>query len=129
MRSDGESGSRPADSATTPTGNGSGPDAAQPRPQTDLSAFLTLDAGQVLERLRSGPQGLHESDARQRLREFGPNSVAREAQKSSLVQLLRRLGNPLNILLLTLAAVSLATGNFESAIIILLMVVLSVSFA
>jgi P-type Mg2+ transporter len=129
MRSDGKSVSGPIGSATKPTGNGDGHGAAQPRSQTELSAFLTLDANQVLERLRSGPQGLQDSDARRRLREFGPNSVASDTKASVLVQLFRRLSNPLNILLVTLAAVSLATGNFESATIILLMVVLSVSVA
>ncbi|MBI2732278.1 MAG: magnesium-translocating P-type ATPase [Aquabacterium sp.] len=47
--------------------------------------------------------------------------------RSLLVQLLHRAANPLNFLLFGLSLVSLLTGNSESAVIIFLMVVLSIT--
>jgi P-type Mg2+ transporter len=97
--------------------------------KTELAELATLSVEQVLEALQSGPQGLLEPDALARLEKYGPNSVAGEVVKSVPAQLLQRLRNPLNILLLALAAVSVITGNIESAFIISLMVLLSVSLA
>jgi len=59
----------------------------------------------VLKRLDATLQGLTESDAQGRLEKFGANSVAHEATKSIPAQLLQRMINPLNILLLALATV------------------------
>ncbi len=69
------------------------------------------------------------SDAEARLREYGPNTIAHEAGKSVPMRMVRLLRNPLNVLLMTLASLSLVMGNHESAAIIFFMVLLSVSLA
>ena len=94
-----------------------------------LVDLARLDNEHVLQRLESSVDGLSESDAEARLRKYGPNAVAHEARKSIAIQLLLRLRNPLNLLLLTLACVSLVMGDHEAATIIFIMVVLSVSLA
>jgi len=94
-----------------------------------LLDLAQLDNEHLLQRLKSSMEGLSESDAEARLQEYGQNTVAHEVRKSIPIQLLRRLRNPLNLLLLTLACVSLAIGDHTAAIIIFIMVVLSVSLA
>lgn len=91
-----------------------------------LLAMARLPAEAALEALGSAPEGLADSDAEQRLEAQGPNTVAHEAQKSIPRQLFERLMNPLNLLLLALAAISLFMGDRDSAVIISIMVLISV---
>ncbi|HUH89768.1 MAG TPA: magnesium-translocating P-type ATPase [Lysobacter sp.] len=95
----------------------------------ELTGMAVLEPGPLYQALKSGPQGLPESEALERLRRTGRNAVAQERTKSAAAQLLERIANPLNILLLLMAAVSLMTGGAEAAAIITLMVVLSVSLS
>ncbi|MGH8401543.1 MAG: cation-transporting P-type ATPase, partial [Gammaproteobacteria bacterium] len=74
-------------------------------------------------------QGLLESDAETRLDEHGRNTVVSETRKSFLHQLLSRLANPLNLLLLILSGMSLFIGDLDAALIIFSMVVLSVGLS
>jgi magnesium-transporting ATPase (P-type) len=90
-----------------------------------LVDLAQLDNEHVLQRLESSVEGLSESDAEARLQKYGPNAVAHEARQSIAMQLLRRVRNPLNLMLLTLACISLVMGDHEAAIIIFIMVVLS----
>ena len=80
----------------------------------------------VLEQLSTSLEGLLESEANERLGKFGPNTVAHEAHKSVVWQLLDRFKNPLNILLITLAVISFFIGDFEASTIISIMILLSV---
>jgi Mg2+-importing ATPase len=67
--------------------------------------------------------------AAQRLFEHGPNLVAHERQQSLVEELIGRAKNPLNFLLLSLAAVSYFLGDKRAAAVIAVMVLLSVSLA
>lgn len=91
--------------------------------------MAALDVDRLMRELHGKPEGLTEREAAKRLKAVGANSIARSVVKSDAVRLLQRLANPLNLLLLTLAGVSLLTGNINSAFIIALMVMLSVSLA
>jgi Mg2+-importing ATPase len=95
----------------------------------ELVDLAQLDNEHILQRLESSTEGLSESDAAARLQKYGPNAVAHEARQSIAMQLLRRVRNPLNLLLLTLATISFLMGDHEAAVIIFIMVVLSVSLA
>jgi len=95
----------------------------------ELADAARSDADTVLRRLGSSAAGLSDREARERLARIGFNAIAREAQKSIAVQLFQRLRNPLNLLLLTLASVSLVMGDIEAAGLISAMVVLSVSLS
>ncbi len=92
-----------------------------------LSALAALPAERVLAALDTRAEGLSPAQARQRLARFGPNQATPPGTRSLLVQLLHKVANPLNFLLFGLSLVSLLTGNSESAIIIFLMVVLSIT--
>ena len=102
------------------------------RKQDIPSALIELAAlanAEVLARLGTSEHGLSEDEAARRRDQCGANRIAHEEHDSLLVQLLRRLLNPLNVLLLVLAGISLAMGDRESALIIAAMVVLSLSLA
>jgi len=81
----------------------------------------------VLESLGAGEDGLTEAEAERRREQIGPNAVAQGATRSIPRELLGRFLNPLNFLLLLLAAISLLIGDRESSAIISIMVVLSIS--
>ncbi|MFT3859137.1 MAG: magnesium-translocating P-type ATPase [Aquabacterium sp.] len=103
-----------------------------PRGDADAAALRHLAAvpvAQALEALASSQQGLTASQVEAARTRFGLNRVAQAQAHGLWRQLLARLFNPLHLLLLTLAAVSLLTGNAESAVIILLIMGLSVTLA
>jgi Mg2+-importing ATPase len=100
---------------------------AQALSRGELGGLATQSVDEVLRALDTSLPGLDETQARTRLAQVGPNEVVADQADSPWRQLLRRLINPLNILLLSLSGVSLATGNAESAVIILLMVLLSIT--
>jgi Mg2+-importing ATPase len=60
------------------------------------------------------------------LKTIGPNRIAEKNQTSVLIELWQRFLNPLNLLLLVLAGVSWALSDLRSALVIVIMVVLSV---
>jgi Mg2+-importing ATPase len=93
-----------------------------PDPSGAASADLLRDVG-------SSPEGLTDAEAESRLQRVGPNLIAREQPQSVGRELLGRARNPLNFLLLGLAAVSWATGDVRAAIVIVAMVILSVTLA
>src|SRR6516162_87482 len=84
---------------------------------------------ELLKQLGTTPEGLTSEAAVQRRAAFGPNLVAHERQQSLIEELIGRARNPLNFLLLSLAAVSYFLGDSRAASVIGVMVLLSVSLA
>ena len=82
---------------------------------------------EALQRLGSSANGLTTEEAEARLRSVGPNEVAHEVRHTILGEIISRSINPLNLLLLTLAAASYFIGDQRAAIVIAVMVLLSVS--
>jgi Mg2+-importing ATPase len=87
---------------------------------------VTLDEAGVYLQLKTRPDGLTADEAAVRLSEHGQNVLAKDQRPGFLKLLWRAALNPLVILLGVLAAVSFATGDPRSAIMMLLMIVLSV---
>jgi len=100
-----------------------------PSHAADLFALGQLAAEPLCQRLRSSPAGLTHEEAARRLQDFGLNLVARERKPTILEEIWGRARNPLNALLLTLAAVSYFIGDMRAAIVIVLMVLLAVGTA
>jgi Mg2+-importing ATPase len=100
------------------------------RPGIRVSPLLLetvgLDPAAVFDRLATRADGLTSDQAAARLREHGPNVLARDERPSVARLLWRSVGNPLVILLTVLAAVSVATGDWRAATVMGLMIVLSV---
>jgi len=89
----------------------------------------TAEPAALLKQLGTTPAGLTVAAAAQRLSALGPNLVAHERRQSFLRELLGRARNPLNFLLLSLAALSYFLGDKRAAAVIAVMVLLSVSLA
>jgi Mg2+-importing ATPase len=77
--------------------------------------------------LGSGPAGLSEAEAAERLKRFGPNVLKPRRQRALALQFLSRFANPLVLLLLAAAGISAFTGDVTSFVIISVMVLLSVT--
>ena len=80
----------------------------------------------VIARMDTTPRGLAEEEARKRLREYGPNEPSRKKRRTLLVQVLSKFLNPLVIVLLIIAGFSLFFGERISALIVILMAIISV---
>jgi Mg2+-importing ATPase len=94
-----------------------------------LAEISRLQSEQACAKLGSAAEGLSETEASARLDEFGPNLVARERKATIPEELWSRARNPLNALLLTLAAVSYFLGDVRAAVVIATMVVLAITTA
>jgi Mg2+-importing ATPase len=81
----------------------------------------------VLRLAESAPSGLTEEEAQLRLEKYGPNEIAAHRAESWAMRLFHALRNPLVVLLATLAAVSLATGDARAATVMVLMIILGVA--
>ncbi len=88
--------------------------------------FWNIPLDDLMQRLKTSPQGLTSDDADARLHEYGPNSLARESRFTSLRMFLHFLTNPLVIILLIASIVTLILGERLNAGIIIAMVFLSV---
>jgi Mg2+-importing ATPase len=86
---------------------------------------LHADVQRVLEEFGSTTQGLGADAVQQRLDEYGPNTVVHEKAVRWWTHLLRAFNNAFILLLLVLAAVAALTRDFEAAVIISTMVLIS----
>jgi Mg2+-importing ATPase len=100
-----------------------------PSQTADLFALGQLATEPLCQRLQSSPAGLTYEEAARRLRDLGLNLVARERTPTILQEIWGRARDPLNALLLTLAAVSYFIGDLRAAIVIVLIVLLAVGTA
>lgn len=85
-----------------------------------------MDTATLLQDMGSSPEGLLDREAEERFEQYGPNAVVHEKHKSIAVELFDRFKNPLNLLLLVLAAISFFMKDYDSTFIISTMVLLSV---
>jgi len=93
----------------------------------ELQQLSQLRAEEACTFLGSSPSGLAVEDAEARLKRYGANVVTREQRPSIVKELWGRARNPLNALLVTLAAISYLLGDVRAAVVVLVMVVLSVA--
>src|SRR5579871_992539 len=113
--------------------------AAQPQPQEMLrrppasirvsSLLLSTaksDSATALQRMGALPEGLSETEAQDRLRRHGPNSVTPEHHHPWLSLLVKGLANPLVLLLVALAIISFLTDDYRAGTVMLVMVALGV---
>lgn len=92
-----------------------------------LLGVAQSDSEEAFRGLQTSASGLSEEEAGRRLEEYGPNVVTQEQRYGRLKLLGRACANPLVILLLLLATVSLVTGDVRAATVMLIMIVLGVS--
>jgi len=96
-------------------------------PSVDASIALMdiaqRDVDGVLHLFDTSVEGLSETEAKQRLGKAGLNEIAREKAIAWYVQLLKTVTNPLSLLLIVIATISLLTGSPTAALIIFMMVI------
>ena len=92
-----------------------------------LAELARLEIREVFATLKTSLNGLTQADAQERLVEHGPNVVAAEKQRGWLWRLFRATRNLLVILLIVLATISFATGDFRAGTVMMLMVILGVA--
>jgi P-type Mg2+ transporter len=92
----------------------------------ELLESAKADTATVLQRLRTETKGLTAEEAQARLKQYGPNEIAKEKRKSFLMRLISNIKNPLVLLLLALGLVSYLTGDLRAMILIFAMVLLGV---
>ena len=90
------------------------------------NSFWKLTPQEICAALRCGLQGLSSDEARQRLDQYGPNSDAAARADSILRAVLRRLLEPLSLILLAAGIVSILTGDTIGGSIIVLILTLSI---
>jgi len=84
-----------------------------------------LSPAQALERLRSGPSGLDEAEARARLDQVGPNKLPEPPKRAAIVRLLLQFHNVLIYVLLGAAVITGLLGHFVDTGVILAVVLIN----
>jgi Mg2+-importing ATPase len=103
------------------------PHEREPSETQQLLKLSRLSADEACTLLGSSLAGLTVEEAKARLKRYGANVVTRELRPSIAKELWGRARNPLNALLVTLAAVSYALGDVRAAVVVLVMVVLAIA--
>ncbi|NYZ79254.1 magnesium-translocating P-type ATPase [Candidatus Micrarchaeota archaeon] len=88
-----------------------------------------LSKNALLKKFKTSMKGLSGREARKRIEEYGFNEPTRTKEVPVLMQMLEKFKNPLIIVLLIVATVSLLTGQIVSAILVYCMTVISVSLS
>lgn len=91
-----------------------------------LAQFATFPLEELLQKLETNEQGLSEEEAAHRQKIFGSNAVLSDRTPSWYDTLFKNLLNPFVLLLLSLSLLSYFLKNFNAAVIILSMVILSI---
>ncbi|MEH2283553.1 MAG: magnesium-translocating P-type ATPase [Nostoc sp.] len=90
-----------------------------------LSTFWSLSTDQVLQQTHSTTAGLSSQDAKQRLSEFGANSLKQKHKSSAWMLLLNQFKSPIILILIFAAVLSIFLKDAADAIIILTIVFIS----
>ncbi len=95
-------------------------------PPDPVAHYWSLSVEELAAELQSGANGLSRTEARRRLLRFGPNELRAHAARSSLRVLGNQLRSPLLLLLVFAAVLSVGTGQWIDATIVLLIVLCTV---
>ncbi|HNW94936.1 MAG TPA: magnesium-translocating P-type ATPase [Anaerolineaceae bacterium] len=110
-----------------PQGKNALPSGSESKAAQKLVSVAHLAVQDVLQQQKSQLEGLTESEVSARLEQYGYNEVVKEKQLGLVLRLLGMLKDPLTILLIVLAIISIITHDIRAAVVILTMVVLGVT--
>ncbi len=94
--------------------------------EKNFASFWDMSLQDLLQLLQATPAGLTTSEAKRRLRFYGPNSLVQESRFAGLLTFLRFFANPLVIILLIASVISLGLRDEIGGLIIIAIVLLSV---
>ena len=89
------------------------------------NSYFDKTGQQVLEQLKVSEKGLDAKQAASRLEEYGPNQLAEGKKKSALMIFLEQFKDLLVVILIAAAAISALSGNVESTVVILAVLLLN----
>jgi P-type Mg2+ transporter len=87
--------------------------------------FWSLSTDRALDRIHSTAAGLSQQDAKQRLSQYGANSLAKEHKSNALTLLINQFKSPIILILIFAAGLSIFLRDATDAIIILAIVIIS----
>ncbi|GAB3979887.1 magnesium-translocating P-type ATPase [Actinoallomurus acanthiterrae] len=96
-----------------------------PEVRTRLTEHASMPLLQVLRRLESGPRGLYERQAQERLIHHGENVITASPAARRGARLVGAIANPFVMILVVLGGVSVALDSVGAAAVIFTMVVIS----
>ena len=88
--------------------------------------YVSCGPEEVFKQFRTSSKGLSDEEAASRLQQYGFNEPARKKKRTIVLQILLKFVNPLVIVLLVIAGFSLFFGEQISAILVILMALMSV---
>ncbi|MBS0647178.1 MAG: HAD-IC family P-type ATPase [Verrucomicrobia bacterium] len=91
----------------------------------DNTAWHTLAMEEVFKKMGSSQEGLDAAEAKQRLKEYGPNSFQTQNSETAIRIFFRQLRNPLIYVLMCSAFFALALGKYTDSLVILSVVFLN----
>lgn len=96
------------------------------KPQNWDFDYIGCTQDVLFEKFKTSQRGITEEDAKNRLEEYGYNEPAKKKKRSILFQIFSKFYNPLVIVLLIIAGFSIFFGEKVSAILVILMALMSV---
>ena len=91
-----------------------------------LSVFAKGEIAFAVKELNSKEEGLDADEVIKRVKIYGVNSIADDNKTNHFFKFLKILKSPINLLLISLALISLFVGDLKAFIVIIVMVSLSV---
>lgn len=90
-----------------------------------MKNWYQMDAAGVLEKMDSQENGLSRQEAKHRLQEYGENALQEGKKKSALQVFAEQFKDLLVIILLIAAVISMVSGNVESTIVIIAVLIMN----
>ncbi len=90
-----------------------------------LSVFWSLPTAQVLQKMHASVDGLNRQEAKQRLSEYGANSLKQTHKANAWILLLNQFKSPISLILIFAAVLSIFLQDEADAVIILTIVFIS----
>lgn len=92
-----------------------------------LEKFWSLTTADAFKYVSSSGKGLSNNDAKARLKKYGANTFKAQSRSTAVVLFLMQFKNPITILLIAAALLSMGLGDFSDAFIILFIILVSSS--
>lgn len=87
--------------------------------------FYKMTVEEVIEKLNASKKGLNEEQVRENEKKYGKNKLAEEKKQGVFKVFLSQFKDLLVIILIIAAAISIFTGNIESTIVILVVIIIN----
>ena len=89
--------------------------------------FWSLTKADAFKLVSASDKGISNAEAKDRLKKYGPNTFKAQSRSSAILLFLVQFKNPITILLIAAALLSMGLGDFSDAFIILFIILVSSS--